>query len=97
MAASLPWQSNIQTMQAKFENDMTEIGAQIDELQKAIIEIADAVDNVSKTVGEAAGGITDIAQRTQEMFQVVQQNNGLVESSEENIGKLQNIVDTFQL
>lgn len=81
----------------EFENDMTEIGAQIDELQKAIIEIADAVDNVSKTVGEAAGGITDIAQRTQEMFQVVQQNNGLVESSEENIGKLQNIVDTFQL
>lgn len=81
----------------EFENDMTEIGAQIDELQKAIIEIADAVDNVSKTVGEAAGGITDIAQRTQEMFQVVQQNNGLVESSEENIEKLQNIVDMFQL
>lgn len=81
----------------KFENDMTEIGAQIDGLQKAIIEIADAVDNISKTVGEAAGGITDIAQRTQEMFQVVQQNNGLVESSEENIEKLQNIVDMFQL
>lgn len=81
----------------EFENDMTEIGVQIDELQKAIIEIADAVDSVSKTVGEAASGITDIAQRTQEMFQVVQRNNDLVESSEENIGKLQNIVDTFQL
>ena len=82
---------------AGFESDMAEIGDQIEVLQKAIIEIADAVENVSKTVGEAAGGITDIAQKTQEMFQIVQVNNNLAENSEENIGKLQNIVDMFQL
>ena len=55
------------------------------------------MENVSKTVSEAAGGITDIAQRTQEMFQIVQVNNTLVDSSEENIAKLQEIVKMFQL
>lgn len=80
-----------------FEGNMSEIGGQIDALQKAIMEIAEAVDNVSKTVSESATGITDIAQRTQEMFQVVQVNNDLVDSSEENITKLQNIVNMFQL
>ena len=82
---------------AEFESDMTEISDQVGALQNAIVEIVDAVDGVSKTVGEAAGGITDIAQRTQEMFQVVQVNNDLVESSEENIVKLQNIVQMFHL
>lgn len=80
-----------------FEGNMSEIGGQIDALQKAIMEIAEAVDNVSKTVSESATGITDIAQRTQEMFQVVQVNNDLVDSSEENIARLQNIVNMFQL
>ena len=82
---------------AEFEGDMSEIGGQIEVLQKAITDIADAVENVSKTVSEAAGGITDIAQRTQEMFQIVQVNNTLVDSSEENIAKLQEIVKMFQL
>ena len=82
---------------AEFESDMTEINGQIDALQNAIAEIADAVDGVSKTVGEAAGGITDIAQRTQEIFQVVQVNNDLVQNSEENVVRLQNIVKMFHL
>lgn len=82
---------------AGFESDMTEIGEQIDALQQAIVEIADAVNGVSNTVGDAASGITDIAQKTQAMFQVVQVNNDLVQNSEENIEALQNIVEMFHL
>lgn len=82
---------------AIFEEGMTEISGQIDTLQDAIADIAQAVDGVSRTVGETAQGITDIAQKTQEMFHVVQLNNDLVENSGENISKLQEIVDMFHM
>lgn len=80
-----------------FEDGMTEISGQIDTLQDAIADIAGAVDGVSRTVGETAQGITDIAQKTQEMFQIVQVNNDLVENSGKNISKLQEIVEMFHM
>ncbi len=79
-----------------FEGNMKEIGQEVDTLLEAIVEIADSVNGVTTTIGEAAHNITSIAQKTQDVSQLVEGNVELMETNAENVVKLRQIVDMFQ-
>lgn len=82
---------------AGVEDNMDDINAQIGTLLDAIVNIADAVERVSETTIEAAQGITEIAEKTQEMSGVVGTNGDLIEHNQSNIEKLKEIVATFKM
>lgn len=79
-----------------FEENMKEIGQEVDTLLAAIVEIAETVSNITVTVGEAAENISSIAQKTQDVSRLVEGNAELVETNAENVVKLKNIADMFQ-
>lgn len=79
-----------------FEENMKAIGVEVETLLSAIVEIADSVNNITMTVGEAANNISSIAQKTQDVSQLVEGNAELMETNSENVVKLKNIVDMFQ-
>lgn len=79
-----------------FEENMKRISNEVDTLLAAIVEIADSVNNITVTVGEAADNISSIAQKTQDVSQLVEGNAELVETNSENVVKLKNIVDMFK-
>ncbi len=78
-----------------FEENMKAIGVEVETLLSAIVEIADSVNNITLTVGEAANNISDIAQKTLDVSQLVEGNAELMETNSENVVKLKNIVDMF--
>lgn len=78
-----------------FEENMKAIGVEVETLLSAIVEIADSVNNITVTVGEAANNISSIAQKTQDVSQLVEGNADLMETNSENVVKLKNIVDMF--
>lgn len=78
-----------------FEENMKAIGVEVETLLSAIVEIADSVNNITVTVGEAANNISSIAQKTQDVSQLVEGNAELMETNSENVVKLKNIVDMF--
>ncbi|MDE5716089.1 MAG: methyl-accepting chemotaxis protein [Lachnospiraceae bacterium] len=78
-----------------FEENMKAIGAEVETLLSAIVEIADSVNNITVTVGEAAENISSIAQKTLDVSQLVEGNAELMETNSENVVKLKNIVDMF--
>lgn len=78
-----------------FEENMKAIGVEVETLLSAIVEIADSVNNITMTVGEAADNISSIAQKTQDVSQLVEGNAELMETNAENVVKLKNIVDMF--
>ena len=79
-----------------FEGNMKAIGQEVDTLLEAIVEIADSINGITTTVGEAAHNITSIAQKTQDVSQLVEGNVELMENNAENVVKLRQIVDMFQ-
>lgn len=81
---------------AEFENDMTIISQEIESLLNAIVSIADSVDGVNTTVGEAADSVTGIAQKTLEVANAVQGNAQLVEHNEENLKRMERIIEMFK-
>ena len=78
-----------------FEENMKSIGAEVETLLSAIVEIADSVNSITMTVGEAADNISSIAQKTLDVSQLVEGNAELMETNSENVVKLKNIVDMF--
>lgn len=78
-----------------FEENMKAIGVEVETLLSAIVEIADSVNNITLTVGEAANNISNIAQKTLDVSQLVEGNAELMETNSENVVKLKNIVDMF--
>ncbi len=81
---------------AEFESDMTIISREIESLLNAIVSIADSVDGVNTTVGEAADSVTGIAQKTLEVADAVQGNAQLVEHNEENLTRMERIIEMFR-
>ncbi len=81
---------------ASFENDMSLIDKEAEFLLEAIVNISDAVDGVSATVGEAANGVTQVAQKTLEVAEVVKNNTILMDSNQKHIVALQGIVNMFK-
>ncbi len=78
-----------------FEENMKAIGVEVETLLSAIVEIADSVNNITVTVGEAANNISNIAQKTLDVSQLVEGNAELMDTNSENVVKLKNIVDMF--
>ena len=74
---------------------MKSIGAEVETLLSAIVEIADSVNSITMTVGEAADNISSIAQKTLDVSQLVEGNAELMETNSENVVMLKNIVDMF--
>lgn len=81
---------------ASFESDMTVINDEVETLLDAIVNIAEAIDGVSMTVTEAADAVIDVAQKTQDVAGEVSGNAKLMESNQENIARLKNIIDMFR-
>ena len=81
---------------AEFENDMTIISQEIESLLDAIVSIADSVDGINTTVGESADSITGIAQKTLEVADAVQGNAQLVEHNEEDLKRMERIIEMFK-
>ena len=78
-----------------FEENMKSIGAEVETLLSAIVEIADSVNSITMTVGEAADNISSIAQKTLDVSQLVEGNAELMETNSETVVTLKNIVDMF--
>lgn len=81
---------------SNFEENMKEIGNEVDTLLSAIVEIADSVNNITQVVAEAADNISSIAQKTEDVSHLVEGNAQLVETNSENVVKLKNIVEMFK-
>lgn len=81
---------------SNFEENMKEIGNEVDTLLSAIVEIADSVNNITRVVAEAADNISSIAQKTEDVSHLVEGNAELVETNSENVVKLKNIVEMFK-
>lgn len=81
---------------SNFEENMKEIGNEVDTLLSAIVEIAESVNNITQTVAEAADNISSIAQKTEDVSHLVEGNAELVETNSENVIKLKNIVEMFK-
>lgn len=81
---------------AEFESDMTIISQEIESLLDAITSIADSVNGVNMTVGESADSVTGIAQKTLEVADAVQGNAQLVEHNEENLKRMERIIEMFK-
>ena len=81
---------------AEFESDMTIISREIESLLDAITSIADSVNGVNTTVGESADSVTGIAQKTLEVADAVQGNAQLVEHNEENLKRMERIIEMFK-
>ena len=78
-----------------FEENMKAIGVEVESLLSAIVEIAESVNNIALIVAEAADNISSVAQKTQNVSQLVEGNAELMETNSENVVKLKNIVDMF--
>lgn len=74
---------------------MKAIGVEVESLLSAIVEIAESVNNITLIVAEAADNISSVAQKTQNVSQLVEGNAELMETNSENVVKLKNIVDMF--
>lgn len=79
-----------------YEENMQSIGSEVDTLLGAIVEIADSVNGITQTIVEAADHIGSIAQKTEDVSQLVEGNAELVENNADNVVKLKNIVEMFQ-
>ena len=78
-----------------FEENMKAIGVEVESLLSAIVEIAESVNNITLIVAEAADNISSVAQKTQNVSQLVEGNAELMETNSENVVKLKNIVGMF--
>ena len=78
-----------------FEENMKAIGVEVESLLSAIVEIAESVNNITLIVAEAADNISSVAQKTQNVSQLVEGNAELMETNSGNVVKLKNIVDMF--
>lgn len=79
-----------------FDRNMTVISEQINTLLTSIVNITEAMSSVSATVDEASNGVTDIAQKTMDVADIMAGNTGLVENNHENMARLKNILEMFR-
>ncbi|MBA4687845.1 MAG: methyl-accepting chemotaxis protein [Candidatus Galacturonibacter soehngenii] len=80
-----------------FKKNMNEISTSIKSLTKSVSIISEALEGINVTMGEASAGVTDIAQRTEEMAGNSNETNRLAEESHKSVKQLENIVDRFAL
>lgn len=82
---------------AVFENNLTQMKSQMDELNSIISMVDDAIAGINTTIGESANGITDVAGKTDD---IVNQTRTAQELIGENVSKsesLQEVISKFKL
>jgi methyl-accepting chemotaxis protein len=82
---------------AVFENNLTQMKSQMDELNSIISMVDDAIAGINTTIGESANGITDVAGKTDD---IVNQTRTAQELIGENVSKsesLQEVIAKFKL
>lgn len=80
-----------------YEDRMDSIQVSIHSLSNAITEIAEAINGVNITIDETTTGITEIAEKTQDTTALVESNHNFIRINEEQIQKLQKIIEMFHI
>ena len=79
-----------------FDDSMTAINEQIEILLSSIVDIADSVNTVNTTVSETAEGVNNIAEKTLELSNIVDDNETLVNTNKKNTDKLNSVLAMFR-
>ncbi len=80
-----------------FEDSMTNISENIDELSKSIESVKEAINGINITVGESAVGVTNMAEKTMDIVGLVEQANVIAEESLALAGGLSEMVGRFSV
>ena len=80
-----------------FQTSMVDIEKAVEMLTTTIAEIAEALNGINATVNEATIGVTDIAGKTTDVVSETVQNNELVETCQDAVGKLMDITSRFKM
>lgn len=80
-----------------FEDGMTQINKEVQDLASAIVEITFSIKEINSTVSESAIGVSDIAEKTSDMVQKVEGAEVFVKESKDSADNLNYIVGEFQL
>ncbi len=79
----------------EFKHSMNDVHESIINLADSISKISDAMSGITSTVGESTLGVTDIADKTEDMVTRTSETNELVEESLQCVEKLKSIVGEF--
>lgn len=80
-----------------YSSGMSTIGESVTRLADSITQIAGALDGINSTVNESTIGVAEIADKTTRVVEQTVQNNELVESCIETVGRLNEITAMFQI
>ena len=76
---------------------MEKINNAVKNLVKAITEITLSTQEINTTVGESAAGVSDIAGKTTQMVQKIEETGSFMEESKKGAENLNGIVSEFEL
>ncbi len=82
---------------ADYEQGMTQINDAVTTLVEAINNISFSIREINNTVNESATGVSDIADKTSSMVQMIQATDSFVSESKESADNLNKIVDEFNI
>ena len=81
----------------EFKRSMNDVHESIVNLADSISKISDAMSGITSTVGESTLGVTDIADKTEDMVTRTSETNDLVEESLQCVERLKSIVGEFTI
>lgn len=81
----------------EFKRSMNDVHESIVNLADSISKISDAMSGITSTVGESTLGVTDIADKTEDMVTRTSETNNLVEESLQCVERLKSIVGEFTI
>lgn len=82
---------------SSYQEGMEKINNAIKNLVEALAEIAQSAQEINSTVGESAAGVSDIAGKTCEMVQKIEETGSFMEESRKGAKNLNGIVSEFEL
>lgn len=82
---------------SSYQIGMEKINNAVKNLVKAITEITLSTQEINTTVGESAAGVSDIAGKTTQMVQKIEETGSFMEESKKGAENLNGIVSEFEL
>ena len=82
---------------AVFENNLTQMKTQMDELNSIISVVDDAIAGINTTIGESANGISDMAGKTDDIVNQTRTAQDLISESVSRSENLQEVISRFKL
>jgi len=79
-----------------YEINMNQIFTSIETLTKSILDISESIHNMNIVINESAIGIGDISEKTQQTTYEIERNNNLVDTINEQMKLLQEVLDTLK-